>query len=621
MKNIQKSNVKIYDANDNYTRINFSNILFTKYVNSPSRFCPKYSINSLYNLNSFMLIIDFPNLGGGSTFFLNSVISKYKTNKYFLIARNINNQLVLNINEDYELTTTYNLKESIQFLHAIKHKIIKIFVNHTMGHDELFLNEIFNLGKHVTTITHDYSLLYKNPQPYYCNIPNLPKCAIDINLYDRVITQNTVNLNIYKKLTNEVIVSPLPDFMNSVNRIKTHNSKLIIGVIGAIGDIKGQTLIQLIINFYRHKNVLVVIFGITNIKYKYVFPYKSIHELNNLLLTWKPNLLIETSLWPETYSYTLTIKMLTQLPILFFKKPFPSVIENRLSTYNKAYGFSSIGEIDKLIYNVKQNYFYLIEPVIYYNSFWDNYFLCDEPIMTNNFKMPFNLLNSIKQFNKNIIIITSKIVVSKNPLSYAENRSIYTSKERFEQTMSTITSIRKYIPNSYIILFDNSCFLNSDYNILNNAVDHFINITNNEDLNYFTNEYKYKAFAELAQLREIYKHAQIDIKNIKHLFKISGRYLLNDTFDYAAYNNDKNIFKKNMSVTDRNYYYTSFYKLNKTILPFFFKKIDSIFNKREQYTQHDLEVIFSTAFNENIDLVDNLGVTQNISVWNEISNI
>jgi len=210
MKNIQKSNIKVYDVRNNYTKLNFSDILCTKYVNSPTRFYPKYNINSLYNLNSFILIIDFQNLGGGTTFFLNSVISKYKTNKYFVIARNIDNKLVLNINEEYELSTTYNLNESIQLLHAIKHKIIKIFVNHTMGHTELFLNEIFKLGKHVTTITHDYSLLYTNPQPYYCNIHNLQRCAIDINLYDRVITQNIVNLHIYKQITNDVLCVHCP---------------------------------------------------------------------------------------------------------------------------------------------------------------------------------------------------------------------------------------------------------------------------------------------------------------------------------------------------------------------------------------------------------------------------
>ena len=414
MKHFSRPNLKIYN-NDNSTKLNFSDIQFTKYINGPSRFFPKYNINSLYNINSFILVIDFPNLGGGSTFFLNSIVSKYKMNKYFVIARNINNHLVLNINEDYELTTKYNLNDSIRFLYENKHKISKIFVNHTMGHNENFLNAIFKLGKHVSTITHDYSLLFNNPQPYYCNIKSSPKCAIDINSYNRVITQNIVNLNIYKKITSEIVVTPLPDFANSANQVKSNNSTLIIGVIGAIGDIKGQNLLQMIINYYKNKNVILVIFGITNLTYKYIFPYQSIYELNKLLLNWKPNLLIETSLWPETYSYTLTIKMLTQLPILYLKKPFPSVIENRLSTYKKSYGFSSIQDIDKLIYNVKQNYFYLVDPIMYYNSFWDMYFLGDEPVTTNNFKLSPLLFNSIKQYNKNVVIITSKIIVSINP--------------------------------------------------------------------------------------------------------------------------------------------------------------------------------------------------------------
>ena len=70
--------------------------------------------------------------------------------------------------------------------------------------------------------------------------------------------------------------------------------------------------------------------------------------------------------------------MITDLPILYLKKQFKSVIENRLSKYNKAIEFNNMDELIELIEKNNQNYFKTIEPVIYYNNFWDNYFLSSE---------------------------------------------------------------------------------------------------------------------------------------------------------------------------------------------------------------------------------------------------
>ena len=67
--------------------------------------------------------------------------------------------------------------------------------------------------------------------------------------------------------------------------------------------------------------------------------------------------------------------MITQLPIIYLKKNGYSVVENRLSKYNNSHSFSSLHELDFLINSKKQDYFYTIEPVIYFNETWDNYFI------------------------------------------------------------------------------------------------------------------------------------------------------------------------------------------------------------------------------------------------------
>lgn len=579
-------------------------------------------------LSSFLLIVDFNNLGGGTSVFIETIISKYKKYKTFLIARNFNEQIIFTVNDDYELEQTYSQYDADIFLLNNKDKIEKIFVNHTMNHTSFFINSLFKLEKHISTITHDFSILFKDPQMYFNDIEKYilnkdTHNTVNINKYDQIITQNNANLYIYNNFIedkNKIVVTPLPDFINSKDLIYTSNNNIVVGIIGAIADLKGSKDLEQLINYYKNTNVYIIVFGITNNNsIDNYYPYKNINELNDLLIIHKPNILIELSVWPETHSYTLTISMLTQLPILFLKKNGCSVIEDRLSRYNKAYSFETIDEFDNLIYSKKQNYFYTIEPVIYFNEFWDNYFLTspsyklEEQVITDDYK------------NRNIVLITSKIIVSNSPFSYIKNRSVYTKEERFSQTINTIKSIRKYVPNSYIVLVDNSELNKIECEVLNELTDYFINVTNDKELNYNTNENKIKMFGDISHQLCFYNifFKNIDVSKMGNFFKISGRYLINNTFNYDDYNNNLNIFKKNEEVLNRDYYFTSFYKLTPDILIEYFESLNDILINKDIYnenTVNDIEVIVPNKI-KNKNMINNLGITQIFSVWNKIDNI
>lgn len=270
-----------------------------------------------------------------------------------------------------------------------------------------------------------------------------------------------------------------------------------------------------------------------------------------------------------------------------------------------------------LVKQHKQDYFYQIEPFIYFNEWWDNYF-----ITKNNF----NIVEiTDKYINKNIVLVTSKLVVSNNVYSYTNNRSIYTKQQRFLQTINTIASIRKYIPDSYIVLIDNSTLNKIEYDTIKYKTDYFINITDNNMLNYYTNDHKLKLFGELLQQLCFYDNffKKIDRNLIKNFFKISGRYFINDNFNFKNYDNDLNIFKKNESVTDRDYYYTSFYKLTPSILAEYFEQLNIILSEENLYNENtvsDFEVVIPSKI-KNKTIITNLGVTQIFSVWNTIDNI
>ena len=269
---------------------------------------------------------------------------------------------------------------------------------------------------------------------------------------------------------------------------------------------------------------------------------------------------------------------------------------------------------------MKQNYFYTIEPIIYFNSFWDNYFNdnIDNSLIIEEEK-------KINLQNKNVVLVTSKIYVSDKKFSYVDKRSIYTPNQRFEQTIETIKSIKINIPNSYIILFDNSIFDNNYKSILENNVDMFINITDDKNLNFYTNDYEYKAFSEISQQLSFYNTflKNIDINSFKNFFKISGRYSINNTFNFNNFDNEHNIFKKNDNVLNRDYYYTCFYKLNSTILNEYFISLQNLIDNKNLYenSYSDLEVILPRLFIDRISLVEHLGITQRISVWDTIEDL
>ena len=611
-KELNFTKIKTTDSNTSSNSFIYEeNVLITKHYNkldfSPELINLNY-INDI--IDNFILLVDFSNKGGGTTKFINLIVSHYKMFKIFLIVRNYNGNIKFTINDEYEINEGFDEYSANDFLTKNNDKIEKIFINHTLGHTYNFLNNIVKLKKEITTITHDFYNINDIPNQYIHNITNnyLNSKTININDYNKIITQNVKNLLIFNEhitdKNKEIVVSNLPDYKESDEKIFTNNNNIVIGIFGAISDIKGKNILHDLIEYYKGRNnVEIIVFGLCHIKsFEKQYIYHNVKELNTLLKRFKPNILIELSIWPETYSYTLSLKMITDLPILYFKKTGNFVVEERLSHYGKAYSFQSFDEFDELIHLHKQNYFYTIKPIIYFNEFWDEYFAYN-----NN--------------NKNVVLITSKIIVSSKKFSYINKRSIYTSEERLEQTLNTIKSIKKYIPNPYIILFDNSVMNETFNKMLNENVDKFINLINDEIINFYTNDCMYKAYGEISQLSVLVNELKNLNFEINNIFKISGRYTINNTFKYSIYNNNKNIFKLNNDVDDRMYFYTSFYKIKKR--EEFINIIEKLFNSIKNtntYDNMDLEVFLPPEFS-NKYLINNLGITENIAVWKQIKNI
>jgi hypothetical protein len=389
--------------------IKTQDILFNHFYNFP-----EISNDILDSIDDFILIVDMPNWGGGTNFFIDLITSCYTRTSNLVIVRNFNEMLYVYINYQCILKTKYNVDESILFVEKYQHKINKIFFNHIISHSKRFINKLLNINKHTTYITHDYYFLCDLAQMFYNEIDNLHQSYkiknhyIDINLIDNIITQNEANINIFGKYYKKQIdVIELPDFKNGKEMINTNNSQIVVGIIGIISKIKGSEILEQIINLYKNSNIVFVVFGKTNIPgFTNHYLYKNVEELNSLLIQHKPNLLLELSVWPETYSYTLSLAMITDLPIIYFKKDFPSVIENRLEKYNKKYPFTNYEELFTLFNQYKQDFFYTIEETIYFDTKWSDYFdtkWSDYFNINNNSNEKYN--KSDEKFINNICIV------------------------------------------------------------------------------------------------------------------------------------------------------------------------------------------------------------------------
>ncbi|CAJ1381194.1 unnamed protein product [Effrenium voratum] len=89
--------------------------------------------------------------------------------------------------------------------------------------------------------------------------------------------------------------------------------------------------------------------------------FGNIQEFNELLLRFRPNVLLIPAIWPETYSYTLTLAMLTNLPIIVRQSfiDFRAAISARAQEYPRAHfhDFNDMKEVLALANRVKGDTF------------------------------------------------------------------------------------------------------------------------------------------------------------------------------------------------------------------------------------------------------------------------
>ena len=140
-----------------------------------------------------------------------------------------------------------------------------------------------------------------------------------------------------------------------------------------------------------------------------------------------------------------------------------------------------------------------------------------------------------------IFVITSVINTGNNAWSYTKTRSCYTPEERLKQTLKTIESIRNI--NCKILLVECSNLDEQTENILRSKVDYYLQTYHDEHIRISCIESDKKGFGEVKKLQKACEFIKSNNIAFNKLFKISGRYYLNSSFDIKNYSDDIFTFK------------------------------------------------------------------------------
>ena len=151
--------------------------------------------------------------------------------------------------------------------------------------------------------------------------------------------------------------------------------------------------------------------------------------------------------------------------------------------------------------------------------------------------------------NKPLFIVTSALRPS---------IGVFSDKERFDQTMQTLISIRKKCPNAYIVFADASVreVPAIEFFTISKSVNYFMKMHEkyNEDVIALSQAGR-KSEAETALLYHVMLKLKIDpnlqqaMQSVNRIFKISGRLELDEGFDIKEYDGlfGKYVFKKRIS--------------------------------------------------------------------------
>lgn len=129
------------------------------------------------------------------------------------------------------------------------------------------------------------------------------------------------------------------------------------------------------------------------------------------------------------------------------------------------------------------------------------------------------------------------------------SRSVFTRSQRFEQTKQTIQTVRDKIPNCFIMLVDCSVLSNLErtyfaqhVNVLLNGREDQAKTQETESQIYHMNKSCGERHMFMLAFRFLFGQLHLFPK-LQYFFKISGRYWLDDNFNFANFDNQLDVIR------------------------------------------------------------------------------
>lgn len=137
------------------------------------------------------------------------------------------------------------------------------------------------------------------------------------------------------------------------------------------------------------------------------------------------------------------------------------------------------------------------------------------------------------------------------PLTYAPKRSVFSVDERYRQTLITVNTIKCLEPEATVYVLDASINWEGYKNLFELLFDkcHYVamkqlcSFKDYQSIRLHPN----KSLGESIQVRDFLYYYGKELQEFDYLFKMSGRYVINDGYDTTLFNEtnrDKLFFKK-----------------------------------------------------------------------------
>lgn len=201
----------------------------------------------------------------------------------------------------------------------------------------------------------------------------------------------------------------------------------------------------------------------------------------------------------------------------------------------------------------------------------------------------------------------------------AKHLSIFSTEERFADTVKTVESIDKYCPDSIKYLFDSSSLdvPKGYFDKLTEMGVRVVDISKNTNVRKFSN-LGHKAITECLSLMYFLDWFNDNMRYSKRIYKLSGRYQLNENFKPVEDIERNFIFSKakdswmSQDMIDRSmvnkYYDTTLWSMDFSKLPIFQKELKNILLDCERYSIDIEHAFYKNLKKYEIKEVDKIGV-------------